>query len=117
MKNLGSRTYLSALRSIAAMVGNSSSGIIEAASFGLPVVNIGRRQQGRQSAVNVIHCGYEAADIAASIRKATSIEFRSRLDCLENPYGDGHASARIVSVLKKTTLGISSWSNDFTISR
>lgn len=102
--NLGSRAYLSALRHVRALVGNSSSGIIEAASFGLPVVNVGRRQEGRLRAANVLDAPDDAEAILAAIRRATSDEFRASLAGLENPYGDGRASERIVDVLASLAL-------------
>jgi UDP-hydrolysing UDP-N-acetyl-D-glucosamine 2-epimerase len=98
-RSLGSRGYLSLLRRARAMVGNSSSGIIEAMSFELPVVNVGMRQQGRLRALNVVDVGDDAAAIVAGIREATSDGFRAGLVGAENPYGDGHAAARIVDVL------------------
>lgn len=81
------------------MIGNSSSGIIEAASFKLPVVNIGSRQEGRIRARNVIDVGYAPSQIQAGIKKALSQSFKTSLKGLKNPYGDGKASKRIVSVL------------------
>lgn len=103
--NLGSQAYFSLMRCAAAMVGNSSSGIIEAAAFELPVVNIGTRQKGRVRARNVIDVGYEADAIARAIAQALSPEFRASLAGLKNPYGDGHAANRIVRVLSEITLG------------
>lgn len=102
--NLGTPGYISAMQIAAAMVGNSSSGIIEAASFKLPVVNIGTRQEGRTRAKNVIDVGYSRAEIVAGIRKALSPEFRASLADLKNPYGDGHAAERIVQRLKEVEL-------------
>ncbi len=102
--NLGTPGYVSAMRLAAAMVGNSSSGIIEAASFRLPVVNIGIRQQGRTRGKNVIDVGYGREEIVAGIRKALSPEFRASLADLTNPYGDGHAAERIVRRLKEVEL-------------
>jgi UDP-hydrolysing UDP-N-acetyl-D-glucosamine 2-epimerase len=96
--SLGS-AYFDVLSRAAAMVGNSSSGIIEAASFGLPVVNVGIRQQGRVRAANVIDVGNEADEILAGIRRATDPPFRASLEGLVNPYGDGHAAERIADVL------------------
>jgi UDP-N-acetylglucosamine 2-epimerase len=87
------------------MVGNSSSGILEAASFRLPVVNVGTRQQGRVRGKNVLDVECERADIAAAIRTALSPEFRASLADLVNPYGDGHAAARIVERLRSVELG------------
>jgi UDP-hydrolysing UDP-N-acetyl-D-glucosamine 2-epimerase len=103
-RNLGFRRYLSALRAAAMIIGNSSSGIVEAPSFGVPAVNIGTRQKGRIRARNVIDVGYEAGDIAAGIARALDPAFRDSLGGMQNPYGDGHASGRIVSVLASVDL-------------
>lgn len=100
--SLGTQAYYSLMAQSAAMVGNSSSGIIEAASFKLPVVNIGNRQRGRIRSQNVIDVGYDHRSIVAGIKKATSREFRMSLGDLVNPYGDGHAADRIVSTIKST---------------
>jgi UDP-hydrolysing UDP-N-acetyl-D-glucosamine 2-epimerase len=102
--NLGTDVYFSLMAQAAAMVGNSSSGIVEAASFKLPVVNIGERQRGRFHAENVIDCGYSRAQILAAIHRAVSQDFRKSLLDLTNPYGDGHAAERIVSGLKNISL-------------
>jgi UDP-hydrolysing UDP-N-acetyl-D-glucosamine 2-epimerase len=98
--NLGLESYFNFMRHAAAMVGNSSSGIVEAASFKLPVVNIGNRQAGRLRAGNVVDVGYGRTEIAGGITKAVSAEFRAGLALLTNPYGDGHAANRIVQRLK-----------------
>jgi UDP-hydrolysing UDP-N-acetyl-D-glucosamine 2-epimerase len=103
-RNLGFRRYLSALRAAALIVGNSSSGILEAASFGVPAVNIGTRQRGRIRARNVIDVGYEAGDIEAGITRALDPAFRDSLRGMQNPYGDGHTSARVLSVLASVDL-------------
>jgi UDP-N-acetylglucosamine 2-epimerase len=102
--NLGTELYFSMMRNSAAMMGNSSSGIIEAAGFRLPVVNIGERQQGRLKPRNVIDCEADQASIAAALEKALSPRFRESLEGLVNPYGDGHAAARITDALKKTEI-------------
>jgi UDP-hydrolysing UDP-N-acetyl-D-glucosamine 2-epimerase len=102
--HLGSRAYWSLLRVAAAMVGNSSSGIIEAASFELPVVNIGTRQAGRERPRNVIQVEATRAAIIAGVQRALSIEFKTSLKGMTNPYGDGRAAARIVRVLRDTPL-------------
>ncbi len=103
--HLGREAYLSLLRYVGAMVGNSSSGIIETPSFGLPVVNVGARQQGRVRARNVIDVGHDREAIVRAMRKALSSEFRATLHGLANPYGDGDAAATIVNVLKTVPLG------------
>lgn len=103
--SLGQLNYLSLLKYADIMVGNSSSGIIEAPSFKLPVVNIGDRQKGRIQAANVINCGYAAKDIEKAIRKGLKPSFRKSLEKLSNPYGDGETSLRIKHRLKKIKLG------------
>lgn len=94
--NLGTPAYFALMGKAAAMVGNSSSGIIEAASFGLPVVNIGDRQQGRPHAINVIDVPRTAEAIIASIRRATSTAFRVSLAGLRNPYAADRPAAEII---------------------
>jgi UDP-hydrolysing UDP-N-acetyl-D-glucosamine 2-epimerase len=102
--SLGDRVYLSLLRHADAMVGNSSSGLIEAPSFGLPAVNIGSRQRGRLRGANVIDVGYDRDDIVKGIETALSPGFREALAGLPNPYGDGTAAPRIVRVLRQVAL-------------
>lgn len=104
IENLGTQHYFSMMACAAAMVGNSSSGIIEAPSFGLPVVNIGTRQQGRLRAANVVDVGYSHEDIAQGLAKALAPDFRVRLRHLANPYGNGHAAEAIIKCLKETPL-------------
>ena len=102
--NLGVQAYFSLMRIAAAMVGNSSSGIIEAPSFALPVVNIGSRQSGRVRARNVIDVAPERGAILGGIRRAVSSDFRAGLRGMENPYGSGHAAEAIVERLKSVPL-------------
>jgi UDP-hydrolysing UDP-N-acetyl-D-glucosamine 2-epimerase len=94
--SLGQRRYLSLMAEVDAVVGNSSSGLYEAPSFGIPTVNIGNRQTGRLAAESVIHCEATAEVILGAIERAF------RMDCAAtvNPYGDGHSAERIVAVLK-----------------
>lgn len=103
-QNLGTRRYWSLMRHAGAMVGNSSSGIIEAASFELPVVNIGTRQAGRLQAENVIQVPCETGAIAEAVNTALSPAFRDTLRGLVNPYGDGYAAERITERLKTVAL-------------
>lgn len=105
VSGLGRRRYFAVMRRARAMVGNSSSGIIEAASFELPVVNIGDRQRGRIRPPNVIDVGTGPEEILDGLRRATDPDFKARLAGMENPYGDGRAAERIVRVLKSTPLG------------
>lgn len=102
--NAGTEAYFALMHHADAMVGNSSSGIIEAASFGLPVVNVGARQAGRLRAANVVDTADDPAAIAAGLRRARSEAFREGLVDLVNPYGDGHAAARIVERLRGVAL-------------
>ena len=93
--SLGQLRYLSLMAQVDAVVGNSSSGLYEAPSFGVPTVNIGDRQRGRLAAASVVHCAAERQAIGAAIERALE------LDCsgVVNPYGDGHSAARIVDTL------------------
>jgi UDP-hydrolysing UDP-N-acetyl-D-glucosamine 2-epimerase len=102
--NLGGITYLSLLRQVGVLVGNSSSGIMESASLALPTVDIGMRQNGRERAGNVLSAMPDAAAILEKIGEARSPAFRASLAGLENPYGDSHASERIVEVLTTVPL-------------
>jgi UDP-hydrolysing UDP-N-acetyl-D-glucosamine 2-epimerase len=102
--SLGQLRYLSLLKYASVMIGNSSSGIIEAPSFELPVVNIGSRQMGRNAAPNVIQCSCKTRDIIQAIRTALSTGFRKGLEGLKNPYGNGNASIRIKNILKKVSI-------------
>jgi len=104
--NLGQVRYLSLLKYVCVMVGNSSSGIIEAPSFKLPVVNVGERQQGRIRAQNVIDIA-ECKEhiIFHAIERALSSKFKNFLSGLENPYGKGDSSSKIVAKLKEINLG------------
>ena len=103
--SLGQLRYLSLLKNSIVMVGNSSSGIIEAPSFSLPVINIGNRQQGRIKAENVIDIfDCEKAEIITVIKKAISKEFKDSINKIENPYGDGNTSDKIIEVLKTYSL-------------
>ncbi len=103
--NLDPLTYWSLLRHVALFVGNSSSGIMEAASFALPAVNVGLRQQGRERPRNVIDAEADTRAILDAVTRARSDSFRQSLSGLENPYGDGRASERIVKVLTTVPLG------------
>ncbi len=102
--NLGQTRYLSCLKSLDLMIGNSSSGLIEAPSFRLPVVNVGTRQRGRTRAGNVIDVGNSVEQIKEGISRALSPCFRKSLEGLENPFDrfrDGMTSRRIKETLKR----------------
>lgn len=102
--NLDAVTYWSLLGQSDAIVGNSSSGIMEAASFALPAVNIGMRQQGRERAANILDVPAEAQAILRAMVEALKPEFRKSLEGMKNPYGDGTASEKIASVLATAPL-------------
>ena len=102
--NLDAVTYWSLLGQVDAMIGNSSSGIMEAASFALPVVNVGIRQQGRERARNVIDVRADPRAISLALTRALSGSFRSRLRGMTNPYGNGTAAKTIARVLATVSL-------------
>ena len=102
--NLGAVTFWSLMRHVEMLIGNSSSGIMETASFALPTVNVGLRQKGRERARNVLDAAPESADILEKISEARSEAFRASLAGMSNPYGDGHASETIVRVLTEVPL-------------
>lgn len=102
---LDRRVFVNLLRHARAMVGNSSAGILEAPTLGLPVVNIGQRQRGREHAGNVIFTGYDAGEIAAALARATTDAiFRTEVARCVTPYGDGRTSARIAEILASTEI-------------
>ncbi|OHC75506.1 MAG: UDP-N-acetyl-D-glucosamine 2-epimerase, UDP-hydrolysing [Rhodospirillales bacterium RIFCSPLOWO2_12_FULL_58_28] len=98
--SLGQLRYLSAMKHAAAVIGNSSSGIIEAPAIKTPTVNIGERQSGRIRGATIIDCGESRNEIAAAVRKAVSHEFRETTQSAVHPYGTPGVAARIKAVLK-----------------
>lgn len=103
--SLGIRRYLSLLKNSEMILGNSSSGIIEAPCFGIPTINIGNRQKGRLMAESVINCEMRAENIEAAIRLALTPEFKRRASETINPYGAGMTSDGIVREVKKFLKG------------
>jgi UDP-N-acetylglucosamine 2-epimerase (non-hydrolysing)/GDP/UDP-N,N'-diacetylbacillosamine 2-epimerase (hydrolysing) len=91
--------YLSLLKYTQCLIGNSSSGIIEAPYYKTPVVNIGNRQINRERAGNVIDVPYNKDHIISAIKQATSSQFKTSLQDIQSPYGEGYAGERIASVL------------------
>ena len=102
--SLGQQRYLSALHQIDAVVGNSSSGIIEAPAAGVPTVNIGDRQGGRLRAASVVDCAADRYAIGRALEKALAPAFRMEVRRMTSPYGDGDASRRIKRLLKGAQL-------------
>ncbi len=98
--SLGMRRYLSALKNALFVIGNSSSGLMEAPSFHIPTINIGDRQRGRISGDTVISCKPERHAIEEAICKALDVSFREKVKGAENPYGDGHTSEKIIKIMK-----------------
>ncbi|MCD6572487.1 MAG: UDP-N-acetylglucosamine 2-epimerase (hydrolyzing) [Thermoplasmata archaeon] len=100
--SLGSRLYLSFLKYAKAIIGNSSSGIIEAPSFSIPTVNIGNRQEGRLQPESVIQTGYSVDEIYKGIEKALyDREFLAKIKTIKNPYGDGNTSKYVIEAMKR----------------
>lgn len=102
--SLGKRRYLSALKLVGAVVGNSSSGIVEVPSAGIPTVDIGPRQRSRIAAESVIHCGNSADEIADAIGLALSPEWRTRAAACRNPYEGADTLGSIVRAIAETPL-------------
>jgi GDP/UDP-N,N'-diacetylbacillosamine 2-epimerase (hydrolysing) len=102
--SLGQLKYLSCLRHVDGVVGNSSSGLLEAPSFKKGTINIGDRQRGRLRAESVIDCKPSRLDISLALEKLFSDEFGALLEDVDNPYGRVGASDRIVSILENTSL-------------
>lgn len=102
--SLGQLRYLSALKHVDLVIGNSSSGILEAPSFKKATINIGDRQLGRTQAESIINCDARKEAIGQAIDKAVSAEFRLKLTGVVNPYGSGNPSGEIISVLKSVDL-------------
>ena len=97
--SLGLKRYLSALKYCSMVIGNSSSGLVEAPSFGVPTINIGDRQKGRIQASNIINCEPNKESILNSIDVAISDAFAKKVKDVINPYGDGDTSNKIVEVV------------------
>lgn len=101
--SMGQINYLSTLKFVNAVIGNSSSGLIEAPTLKTPTVNIGDRQRGRIMAKSVISCNTEKNKILYAIKKSSSIDFKARINNFENPYGSQNVSSKIVDILKKVS--------------
>ncbi|MDP6703998.1 MAG: UDP-N-acetylglucosamine 2-epimerase, partial [archaeon] len=104
-KSMERSLFLSLMKNSDLIIGNSSSALIEAPSFGTPAVNIGSRQSGRERSDNIIDSGYKKDEIISAIKKALSPEFIKKAEKCENPYGDGKSGERIVKILKEVELG------------
>lgn len=98
--SLGQKRYLSTVKHAAAVIGNSSSGIIEVPSFNVPTVNVGVRQKGRLAAKSVLNCDANKPSIMASIKSAINREYTASNEHIKNPYGAGNASEQVIAMLK-----------------
>jgi len=106
IENLGRNNYLSVLKRSKIVIGNSSSGIVEAPSLGIPTINIGNRQKNRVSASSVINCTYSSTKIKEAIKKALTVTFQTFCKTVDNPYDpykDSRNSERIVHAIKKAS--------------
>ena len=111
--SLGRVKYLSLMKYVDVMIGNSSSGIIEMPSFGKPTVNLGDRQKGRIAAKSVIQCSPEQGSIKKALKRAFSQKFNRVCARIKNPYDGGFASKKIISILKKELPRIKSLKKKF----
>lgn len=101
-KSVGQKNYFSLLNQVDGVIGNSSSGLLEAPSFQLGTVNIGARQEGRIKASSVIDCDPNSDEILNAIQTLYTEKFQKKLTSCINPYGRGGASQKIINILKKT---------------
>jgi GDP/UDP-N,N'-diacetylbacillosamine 2-epimerase (hydrolysing) len=102
--SLGSLRYLSVMKQVTAVVGNSSSGILEAPSANTATINIGDRQKGRIQAESIVNCSTQKEDILQAFQKIQSEEFRNKLNDIINPYGNGNASHQIIDIFKSMSV-------------
>ena len=102
--SLGQKKYFSVLKNCMAVIGNSSSGLLEVPSFKIPTVNIGDRQKGRVSASSVINCKADQNDIIKAIKCAIDPDFQKILKSVKNPYYIRNTSQKIINILKKTKI-------------
>ena len=103
--SLGQQRYLSSMALVDGVLGNSSSGLLEAPSLHVGTVNLGNRQQGREQAKSVINCDVERNAISHALAILFSDEYQMGLYNVINPYGNGGASGRIIDAIKQLELG------------
>lgn len=104
VESMGARRYLSLMRHVDAVIGNSSSGLLEAPAIGVPSVDIGSRQQGRLRAPSVLHCGESTEEIYRALAQAISSEHRALSARRDTPYGRPGAAKRIVDILQDVNI-------------
>lgn len=98
--SMGQLRYLSTLQYVDAVVGNSSSGICEAPSFKVPTINIGNRQKGRVRTLSILDVDLNSESLARAFKKIYSSEFLENISSMQNPYGNGESSKKIIDILK-----------------
>lgn len=103
-KSLGTKMYLSTLKNVDAIIGNSSSGLLEAPTFKIGTINIGERQGGRLKSESVINCKPDEKSISRAINKLYSSEFQRKILSSKNPYGKGKASLKAYNILKNINI-------------
>ena len=101
---MGSLNYLSTLQFVDGVVGNSSSGLAEVPTFKIGTINVGDRQKGRLKAKSIIDCSPDQKSITSAIERLYSNGFQNKLKTVQNPYGNGSATEKIIDILKKTPL-------------
>ncbi|MDD5530156.1 MAG: UDP-N-acetylglucosamine 2-epimerase [bacterium] len=111
--SMGQLKYLSTVKYVDAVLGNSSSGIIEVPTFGKPTVNIGDRQKGRIKAKSIIDCRPEKSDIIKALEKAFSSQFEEFCKTVKNPYGSGNTTGKILKIIENRIEGISNTKKAF----
>ena len=104
--SLGQKRYLSAVKYSDAVIGNSSSGIIEVPSFDVPTINIGLRQKGRLAAKSVLNCAPNTFVIKEAIDIAISKKYKKKGEKILNPYGQGDASSKVIKMIKNMTFSL-----------
>ena len=101
---MGQENYLSALKYVDGVIGNSSSGLLEAPSFKIGTINIGDRQSGRLKATSVIDCIPKTESINTALKKMYSEVFQKKLKNTINPYGDGRSCEKIIDILSSSPI-------------
>lgn len=99
-ESMGSKLYLSTMKQVSAVIGNSSSGITEAPTFKVPTINVGNRQKGRPQSRSIINCSYELTSFVKAIKRLSSKRYINNLNKTKNPYGNSLSSKKIFRVIR-----------------
>ena len=102
--SMGQVNYLSTLKIVDGVIGNSSSGLLEAPSFKIGTINIGNRQDGRLKSKSVIDCDSNKESIIVALKQLFSNDFKERLKSVKNPYGEGNASIKVIKFLEEVKI-------------